>query len=171
MSGLELRPRFKWRVSLAHATLTGRFSDFLSRHNNGCGEEVVGQHLTMCVPGEEQHYWSPQLSLEIIPDGENSLLKGHFGPRPAVWTMFMFFYMGIGFIGLMGLFWGMSQWSLKQPAWALWIVPAAVILEMVFYLIAQAGKKLAHAQMAGLQDQLTEIIGRENIEKWGEEDA
>ncbi len=168
MSGLELRPRFKWQVNIAPSTLTGRFSEFLKKQNNGCGEEMVGQHLTLCVPVDEQHYWSPQLSLEILPDGEKSLIKGYFGPRPAVWTMFMFFYMGIGFIGLIGLFWGMSQWSLKQPAWALWIVPAALLLEAVFFLIAQGGKKLAHGQMVQLQDQLMEIIGREHIQKWEE---
>ncbi|HED10183.1 MAG TPA: hypothetical protein ENJ10_05815 [Caldithrix abyssi] len=171
MSGLELRPRFKWHVNLEQPALVERFSKYLKNNNNGCGEEMVGQHLTLCVPAEEHHYWSPQLSLEIIAEGERSLLKGHFGPRPAVWTMFMFFYMGIGFSGLIGLFWGLSQWSLKQPAWALWIVPVAILLELVFYLIAQGGKRLAHSQMVQLQNQLTEIIGREYIETWKEKDA
>ncbi len=161
MSGLELRPRFKWYVDTAQDVLNRRFSQFLQNNKNGCGGQMVGNHLQLCVPREEQHYWSPQLSLEILEDDGGSLIKGHFGPRPAVWTMFMFFYMGIGFIGLIGLFWGMSQWTLKQPAWALWIVPAALLLEAVFYFIAQAGKKLAHDQMVQLQKQLVDIIGQE----------
>ncbi|RMH65511.1 MAG: hypothetical protein D6677_02380 [Calditrichaeota bacterium] len=151
MHVLELRPRFKLTSPLEPDEILNRLDARRRDNSDGFGVERTGAHTVLSIPANKQHYWSPLLSVEVLPAEQGALIKGHFGPRPAVWTMFMFFYMGFGFLGLMGLFWGMSQYSLNQLPWALWSVPVAIFLELILYFAARVGQKWAHDQMEDLR--------------------
>jgi hypothetical protein len=158
MSSLELRPRFKRSVKLKSAEVMERIRSYDQLPQGVVDVTIVDMHVTFSILTQEQHYWSPQLSLEIVEEEQGTLIKGLFGPQPKVWTMFMFLYGGLALVGLFGLMYGMVQWSLGMPATALWILLAAVILEIVCFLIARTGKQLAHEQMLQLQEQLDRIL-------------
>jgi hypothetical protein len=54
---------------------------------------IVDDHIFIKLPRRLQHYWSPQLHLEVNDLSENSTkMYGLFGPNPTVWTMFMFLH-------------------------------------------------------------------------------
>ncbi|MEM9681127.1 MAG: GTP-binding protein, partial [Bacteroidota bacterium] len=89
---IVLRPRFKVNFNSDNETLLSHFertkdtqSDFIITR--------VDDHVFIRLPKHEQHFWSPQLHLEIM-DKENgtSTLYGLFGPNPTVWTMFIFMH-------------------------------------------------------------------------------
>ena len=146
MSTLQLRPRFQHYSELNKEQILEKFKKHQDNKDLLCQVAVVTHHVIMKILPKERHYWSPNLNLEVIDKDQGSIIYGLIGPAPAVWTMFMFIYTGIGFLGVFGLFYGLSQWTLDMTPTALWAVPAAILLEVIFYFIARTGKNLAREQ-------------------------
>ena len=87
-----LRPRFKFSVTANNKKLLMAF-ETINTTTTGFVVSRVDDHIFIRFPKQEQHFWSPQLHLEINEEGEEkSTVNGLFGPKPNVWTMFMFFH-------------------------------------------------------------------------------
>ena len=81
-----------------------------------------------------------------------------FGPRPSVWSVFVAMYVGISFIGTMGLIYGLSKMSLGENSAALWFGPGAILASAVVYAIARMGRRLGMDQMIELRDFLNSTV-------------
>jgi hypothetical protein len=158
INSLLVRPRFAVPVSLKPAEVLQRIWTYSGKNNQQIDTTLVKQHANLRFSDEYQHFWSPQLNLEVVEEGGQTLLKGLFGPNPKVWTMFFFFYSGLGFLALVGLIYGGVQWSLKMAPTGFWLMTAALILEGVFYLFARTGKRLAADQMQILRGEIFRIL-------------
>ncbi|MDT8416642.1 MAG: GTP-binding protein, partial [Lutibacter sp.] len=127
--------------------------------------KVIDGHIVIDIPAEENHFWSPQLNIEIAQVEENkSVVKGLFGPKPQVWTMFMFihFAMAVAFIGF--LIAAYVQWTLKSNyGFSLSIVILLPILWVVMYFLGSLGKKRGHKQMDELYGFLMKTLGNEKV--------
>ena len=123
-----------------------------------CDASVLRSYAQIRIPEKEMHYWSPQLNIEWSRATDGTTIKGRFGPRPSVWTLFAGFYLFSIFLGVMGGIFGLAQRQLDLPPWALWSVPAAAILLALSYSIAASGQKLGHEQMDELERLLKETI-------------
>ncbi|MCB0457632.1 MAG: GTP-binding protein [Flavobacteriaceae bacterium] len=143
---IVLRPRFSFDLS---TTPEAAIDAFIAHKNNTEGIVVtqVEQHVFLKIPKHLQHFWSPQLDLEIFSFEEGkTTLRGLFGPKPSVWTMFMFLHFAVAslFIGF-GI-WAYTNASLNTP-YALQLVLMALMVLAWFLLYAagrmgkQAGKK------------------------------
>jgi len=160
MSQLEIRPRFQRSSRFSKEEVLARIREQL----DGAGQSVCGlvvdQHVTLKVPVEARHFWSPQLSLEIeeVEEGGGSLIRGLYGPAPSVWLMFVFFYALLGFVSMIVAIIGFSEWSLGLPGRILWLLPVAAFIVLMIYLSARAGQKLGHEQMYDLRDFLDEAL-------------
>ncbi|MCF6341673.1 MAG: hypothetical protein L3J31_02560 [Bacteroidales bacterium] len=119
-------------------------------------EKVSGNtllnHAYLKIPEDEQDYWSPELHVSVEQVKGGSLVNGVVGPKPKIWTMFMFFYMGIIIIFIFGGALGVSQWMLGMEAPWLWSVPVAALLWLMVFLAAKFGQKQANRQMARLRN-------------------
>lgn len=161
VAGYKVRPRFKIETHYAVAALKKKLQDGLQHHDATCIGIVNPGYVTLYIPRKDQHYWSPQLNLTFEETEKGSVLRGLYSPRPAVWTMFVFFYaligLGILFIGVLGL----SYLMLDKPATILWLVPVLVLIFFSLYLVAHFGQKLGEKQMIILHDftvQCTELV-------------
>ena len=108
-----LRPRFKIELSQDNESALKVFDEVKSKQKDFVVSRV-DDHVFIRFPKEKQHFWSPQLHLEINEvDDNSSLLHGLFGPNPTVWTLFMFlhFFVAVVFIGFGA--WAYSNWSLE----------------------------------------------------------
>jgi hypothetical protein len=94
----------------------------------------------------------------VRPHDAGSRLTGHFGPNANVWTMFMACYGFVMLSAVTGVFYGISQLVLEEPAWALWSAPAAAVLIGLIYFAAGIGQRLGHDQVDVLQGFLVETI-------------
>jgi hypothetical protein len=121
---------------------------------------IVDHHVTLKIPAEDQHFWSPQLDLEVEEQEEGSLIRELFGPKPSVWLMFVFFYSLLGFIAVIVMVMGFSQWNLGMSAGILWLLPVMAFLVIMVYLSARAGQKLGEEEMLRLNQFLHQALER-----------
>ena len=146
----HVRPRFKIESPLGVEEVLEKIKNALAKKDATCKGLVIPGYVTLFIPPQEQHYWSPQLSLTIEEFKNGSLLRGLYGPRPTVWTVFVFFYAIIGLAILIISMLGLSYLTLGKPATILWIVPVLVIIFLSLYLVAHFGKKMGYNQIVKL---------------------
>ena len=116
--------------------------------------KIVDDHIVIDVTVEENHFWSPQLNIEVEQNRRNkTLVKGLFGPKPTVWTFFMFFHfvIAVAFIGFSVM--AYVQWTLKSDySFPLIMIITLPILWVIMYFLGELGKKTGHKQMDELQE-------------------
>lgn len=150
MTAIEIRPRFRKVVAIPSEEALQRIRQALDAPQSKIRGYIVDHHVVLKIPPEEQHYWSPQLSLELEAEEDSTLIRGLYGPKPSVWLMFIFFYAILGFVSLVVMVMGFSQLNLNLSARILWLLPIALLLMVMVYLSAKAGQKKGHSQMEEL---------------------
>lgn len=148
-SDIHLRPRFKMDFEDSQEEIISKFKDNLKDEDCKYCSKIVDGHIIIDVPLEENHFWSPQLNIEVEKiKGKKTIVKGLFGPKPTVWTLFMFFHfaVAVAFIGFSVM--AYVQWSIKTDySFALSIVIALPIIWVIMYFIGRWGKSTGHKQM------------------------
>jgi hypothetical protein len=156
-----MRPRFVVSVDLDPEEGLRRITGEL-----GCAEcpvdgMVAGNHVDLMIPKADRRFWSPRLSLEFTPAESSVRVRGLYGPRPAVWTMFAMFYCALAFVAMMGAIFGYSQWVIDQRPWALWSLPATLVLALGAYATSLVGQRLALEEMQFLHRYAKQRLGIE----------
>lgn len=159
-SAIHLRPRFKMSFEENHHKLIAKFQRNVKNATcKYCVKDIDG-HIFIDIPAEENHFWSPQLHFEIEEiDESKSIVKGLFGPKPQVWTLFMFihFAMAFAFIGFSIV--AYVKWSLKSEyKTALMITLALPILWVIMYFLGSIGKRRGYKQMDELYGFMMETL-------------
>lgn len=148
-SDIHLRPRFKMEFEESQQNLIAKFQNKVKNATCKYCVKVIDGHIVIDIPAEENHFWSPQLHVEIEKIEENrSIVKGLFGPKPQVWTFFMFihFAMAVAFIGFSII--AYVKWSLKSDyKTALIITLTLPFLWIMMYFLGRLGKRRGHKQM------------------------
>ena len=157
----RIRPRIRFESELSSEEITSRIRNKLREGVFPCKGQVTAHFATIYPPPEEQHYWSPQLTITLEEQENKTLIRGLYGPRPAVWTMFVFFYSIIGFATLITAMIGLSYWTINQPAGILWIVPGLLLLFLSLYLVAYFGQKFGHKQLTRIHRFFEDCMGHE----------
>ena len=161
-SDIHLRPRFKMDFNERQQQLISKFEANLKDGNCKYCSKIVDGHIVIDVPEEENHFWSPQLNIEIEKiESEKTIVKGLFGPKPQVWTLFMFFHfaVAVAFIGFSVM--AYVQWSLKTNySSALIVVIFLPVLWIVMYFLGRIGKRRGHKQMDELHRFMMKTLGK-----------
>lgn len=148
LNEVVLRPRFKFEKNQNNEYLLGLFDKAKKEQDNFIVSRI-DNHVFLKLPKNKQHFWSPQLHLEIDEIDENSCtIRGLFGPNPTVWTMFMFFHFIVAglFIGF-GV-WAYTNWALKTSyALQISLIFFMVLIWIALYVIGQMGKKAGMEEM------------------------
>ncbi|MBL4939023.1 MAG: GTP-binding protein [Lutibacter sp.] len=148
-NAIFLRPRFKMYLDVSQQKIISKFKDNLKDENCNYCSKIIDGHIIIDVPIKESHFWSPQLTIEIEKIEINkAVVRGLYGPKPQVWTLFMFFHfaMAVAFIGFSIMTY--VKWVLKID-----YLPSLVgviilpILWVAMYLLGRVGKKIGYKQM------------------------
>lgn len=159
-----LKPRFKIKVGEDKEIVMDRFRDNLEDTNCNYRSKIVDNHIVIDVPKEEEHFWSPQLHVEVENENEHTIVKGVLGPQPKIWTFFMFlhFAVAIAFFVFFVMFY--SKWSLKQDyTFSMIMLIAMPVIWLLLYVAGQLGKKIGYDQMKGLHDFLMKTIYKDDL--------
>ncbi|MBU2927122.1 GTP-binding protein [Winogradskyella psychrotolerans] len=156
---IVLRPRFKFEVNATNETLLKGFEQtkltqaefIISR---------VDDHVFIKIPKKDQHFWSPQLHLEINQTEENkAIVHGLFGPNPTVWTLFMFLHFIVA-----GLFFGFGIWAYTNVtlgnsyAVQLCLSFIMIVLWFVLYFAGRIGRSKGMSEMQKLHAFMEDTI-------------
>ncbi|GAA3563613.1 GTP-binding protein [Snuella lapsa] len=154
-----LRPRFKFELPQNNQTILEAFqktkttqSDFIITR--------IDDHVFIKFPKHKQHFWSPQLHLEINEvDDYNCIVYGLFGPNPTVWTLFMFIHFLVAGLFIAFGIWAYTNWTL-QSSYAIQVgmMLLMVIIWIVLYLGGQIGKSSGKQEMVSLRNFMNGIL-------------
>lgn len=112
--------------------------------------KIVDNHIILDIIGEDLHYWSPQLNFRVDQDENNiehAVVAGIIGPRPTVWTLFIFIYFLIGFTGFVLSSYGVSKMLMDEYSNLIFAFPIALLLMLSAYKIGKYGERLGADQI------------------------
>lgn len=158
MSQIEIRPHHQEELPYSVEETLERIKKGLKEEGETITGTIVGNHVTLRLPKEEQKFWTPELNLDFEPDGEGTYLRGLCGPRPSVWLMFVFFYFVLGSAIVIIFIIGYSQKNLGLSAGILWLLPILFGMIIAIYLTARAGQKLSRNDMVKLREFLAKTL-------------
>ena len=155
-----LRPRVKMVLKERPQELIAKFKKVLAGENCNFHGKIIGSHIVIDVPSKEAHFWSPQLHIEIDKIDENGTqLKGLFGPKPQVWSLFMFFHfaLAVAFIGFSIM--AYVKMSLNESYLMPLIICISIpVIWVVLYFLGNVGKRKGKRQMEELNDFMKEVL-------------
>lgn len=156
---IVLRPRFKIELKKNNQEVLKVFEEAKKTQKDFIVSRV-DDHVFIKIPKADEHFWSPQLHLEIMEiDKNSSRLFGLFGPNPTVWTMFMFFHFIVAglFIGF-GI-WAYTNWTLKTDfAIQLFVTILMIVLWVALYFGGRLGKATGRDQMVLLHNFMNSLL-------------
>lgn len=159
-SEVFLRPRFTLDLEKNHEKVIQKFRTVLKEKESSHPSRFSNGHIIIDVPKIEEHFWSPQLNIEIVETAENkSILKGLFGPKAQVWTLFMFIHFVVGIAFLIFAVMLYVKWSLEETiVLPLIMVIFLPLLWLLLYFLGRIGKSTGHKQMNDLHSLMTSIL-------------
>ncbi|MFD2542251.1 GTP-binding protein [Lacinutrix gracilariae] len=163
---IVLRPRFKLDVKLDKETLLKLFEDTKNTQSDFIVSRV-DDHVFIKIPKAKQHFWSPQLHLEINKKEKdnNSYIYGLFGPNPTVWTMFMFLHFIVICLFFGFCVWAYTNWSLNTNyAIQLFVTLFMIVVWFALYFGGRIGKKTGTAQMHELHNFMRKTLKSKGID-------
>ncbi|MBT8253720.1 MAG: GTP-binding protein [Flavobacteriaceae bacterium] len=154
-----LRPRFKMELDASNESVLKLFDEAKSNQDEFLVTRV-DDHVFMKIPYDRQHFWSPQLHLEIIEiDRDHCVLHGLFGPKPSVWTMFMFLHFIVAGLFMGFGIWTYTSWSLDNDfAIQLFLTLLMVVFWFVLYFAGRLGKATGKAEIQELHWFMVDVL-------------
>jgi hypothetical protein len=161
MSSFRIRPHIRetvdWNIESAQDQLVSR----LRKEGSRCVVMSFPGYVTLRIPDDDQHFWSPQLTISVEgSDDDHTRLEGIYGPNTNVWSMYLYGYLLVGTAAIFATVFGISQWLAGTRPWALWILAGLLCCALGFYLMAQFGQKLGARQTFQLHQELEAALGR-----------
>ena len=161
-----LRPRFKIEIDQNNENALKTIENSKKSQKDFIVSRI-DNHVFIRIPKQKQHFWSPQLHLEIDEiNATRSELKGLFGPKPSVWTMFMFFHFVVIvlFIGFGS--WAYSNWSLNNPyGIQLGLMIFMIIVWIALYFSGRMGKTKGKEEIKQLCSFLENTLDLKDIKE------
>lgn len=158
MSSTRLRPRYRITSSLSPQEVLDKIQMKLNTGEFPVNGQTVQDHAFIRIPEKDQHYWSPELHVWVREQDGETIIYGVMGPKPRIWTMFMFFYTAILTIWFFGSSYGIIQLWLGIKAPFLWSIPLGLIGVGLVFGAAKYGRYKGKNQMEVLRRFLDEAV-------------
>ncbi len=161
MSSFRIRPRFEMSSQKTIEEIIDLTKEKLKGNKHNLYGVAMQDHITIRVDSEKRHFWSPQLSVLLQREENDTETKiiGVYGPMPSVWTMFAFGYLAIGVLFVFISIVGFSQRALGNESAILWSLPFLILVAIIMYFISQMGQKLAAPQTYAMHYFFEDALG------------
>lgn len=147
-----LRPRFTLEYKCAPQAILEAFKKAKAK-SESVRVLLVDDRIFLSIAAQDQHYWSPQMEIEILHSEQGlTKLKCRFGPKPSVWTLFMFLHFVIAGLFISFAIWTYTNYTLNI-AFALPLF--LTLLMMLFWFVLYAGGRMG--RHAG-KDQMEQLF-------------
>ena len=166
MDNIDLRPRYSMIVPITIEESINRIVKGVELSNGDVNVIVRHHNIKLSIAEEDQHYWSPELNINIDHanvDGE-TVVYGVCGPKQSVWLMFTFFYGLLIFATLVVSLFGFTRLNLGMSSEILFVIPVLLIIIISMYFTSKYGQKLAYDQMYLLRKIVKRAIVDNNVD-------
>lgn len=156
---IVLRPRFKLELEQTSEWALEAFEK-AKKETKQFDIHRSDDHVFIKIPKDKQHFWSPQLDLEIYQfEGEKTEVRGLFGPKPSVWTLFMFLHFAVVGLGIGLGVWAYSNASLKNPYHIQLLALFLLIIGwFALYFAGRMGKSAGKKEMIALHQFMRQTL-------------
>lgn len=141
------RPLVDIEVQAPPDEVLDRFRHCLDTGMCTCEGSVGKKELSLVLAGEARHVFSPWVSLEAHTWRGGTRLRGHFGPHPNLWTLFVFIYSTWVVVFIVGSVLGYVQYVMGQTPWGLWLAIGAGAAQGVACSVDLVGRSFGRRQM------------------------
>ncbi len=147
-----LKPRFSFELKEPKEAILEKFSNALLKGSDNFRGKVVGNHVVIDVAKADEHFWSPQLQIEVESTNQKaSIIKGLFGPKPQLWTLFMFIHFGVALAFAIFVTMLYTDLSLdREYSLSLFLTILMPVIWISFYLFGRWGKRKGYKQIMKL---------------------
>jgi len=160
---LRSRPRFKVYTKASKERLIQTIKELLKNHSDQFGGYANKEFAMVRLKKDKDKYWAPQLQIRWEIDEDNPkyiVVRGIIGPRPNIWTMFMFFYgLSGALIITLGTYAFSEYYVTGTSAW-IWSIPFAVLLAFGTYLASKIGQIIAKEHLHAINIFVDEIFNQ-----------
>jgi len=156
---IVLRPRFKFNLERSNEEVLQTFEKAKKTQKDFIINRI-DDHVFIKFPKEKQHFWSPQLHLEINEvDSKSCIIYGLFGPNPTVWTLFMFLHFMVAGLFIAFSIWAYTNWTLKTSySFQISMMIFMVIAWFVLYFGGSIGKASSKHEMHDLNNFMNKTL-------------
>lgn len=159
LNRILLKPRFKLKFKESVQDILQQFEKKLSQSDCVYSSKIVDHHIVIDVPQSEEHFWSPQLHVEVEREEDVTVVKGILGPKPKIWTFFIFLHFAVALAFFIFFVIAYSRWSLDQDyTFSMVMCLLMPVLWVVLYFFGQLGKKFGYTQMVDLHQVLIDTL-------------
>ena len=159
LNKILLKPRFSLQRDETKEVILKKFEKAFGAATTHLRGKVVGDHIIIDVSKTDEHFWSPQLQLELEEGTEGLLIKGLYGPKPQLWTLFMFIHFGVALAFAVFATMLYTDVSLGQnTTFSLLMTIIMPVLWILFYLFGRWGKKKGYQQMMELDSFMNDVL-------------
>lgn len=143
----EIRPRFYLKSHAAADDLKAAVAENFELDKTVI-PEITQDLILLKIPKNEQHYWSPELTVRF----ENNEYIDYTrvcclaGPKQSVWLMFTFIYAFIGLATLFAGMFGLVKYSTSGSTAWLWSIPVGLFLISTIFVSAKIGQRKGRDQ-------------------------
>ena len=167
VSAIRSRPRFKIKTDLSISEFNTRIKNQLSLNQKKVEGFSNKYMTTVWVKESFISYWTPQLriSLEFDEDEKVTIIRGLFGPRPSIWTFFIFLYSLGGSFFFISSIYLIALQSIKIPFNTLSIMGLSfgVTCILLTYIATKIGQRLAKDHIETLREFLENTLIEEKV--------
>jgi hypothetical protein len=158
MASFRIRPKFSVETDQSIEAILLNTKEFLKSQNTEIKGIAMQDHITLRINQNERHFWSPQLSILLLPENNKTKVIGVYGPMPDVWLIFTFCYLALSVLSVFVAIVGFSQYSLGLESKILWLLPFFGGAMFLLYILSQFGQKLGAEQMFTLHHHFENIL-------------
>ena len=161
----HIRPRFKFEIGTPKAIVLEQIATLLDSQKESVTGTIIDNHIILDILAKDRHYWSPQLNFRVEADEDDpakSVIYGLIGPRPAVWTLFMFIYFGVGALGFFISAFGVSKLMLGEYSNLILALPLAILFMLTAYGTGKYGERLGADQIEVLKQFVRDALALPN---------
>ncbi len=158
---LRSRPRFKVYTKASKDDLIHIIKHQLALQTKEFGGYANKEFAMVRLRKDKDKYWAPQLQIRWEQDEEHPdyiAVRGVIGPRPNVWTLFMFFYGLAGALIITLGTYAISEYIVTGKSYWIWAIPFALLLGGGTYLATKIGQKIAKEHLHKINQFVDELF-------------
>ncbi len=167
LNTIRTRPRFVYESHLSKERFLDLLKDYFRKKNKTIGGFVTNDISLFRIRETKDSIWSPclQLMIEEDPYDKVTYVRGLFGPRPSIWTMFSFFYFGSMVLGLLAFCFYFASLSFSPMPYLLYVGLFFSGLILALFFTSKLGQASTRNQMRLLKTFILMVLKEEYKQK------